>query len=375
MREGLSTASVSRAACAAFVLSRALLPEPCQAQQPAAPPAWGAARVHFSAGCLRPDVPDFECAPLRARPRSTTGHPDENNRDFAIRVPADGILSLSINGGCSGPQPGFDPRICWTRSEVGEPSDWRGPWEAAAYYGVSIRLSGAGGGASNIPRYHDDGHPDNGWKTERLIVAQLKHETRPGSPFSLDLSPVMALRFEDDQLYLTAGIDTPAVRKPLNSDSECPVGYLRSYSHIASKPGAPEHDRFYQSRILLAREGDNVPIEFKINTPFPDLNAIECVDALEVSGPLRFGALPRDAFFDAVFLVQGQSSASPGRLALWINGRQIVSAIGNIGSYYAGGNRYFKFGVYGDFPPGKTVSIDYADFRRGPNCLDVLPRC
>ncbi|MEM6665036.1 MAG: heparin lyase I family protein [Pseudomonadota bacterium] len=195
------------------------------------------------------------------------------------------------------------------------------PYGAGAWYGIRVRC------VEPIPR-----------DTGRHLLMQWKGDIPFGNV--PNVSPFLALRLSQGRLFMTADAMT------LPESGEGAAVWQRAKSG--------------QSRVWLADDGRPPAARQKFDARS---------DAIQVE---TFGTpLPKveNGWIDFVFYAR-PGPRGDGRLEVVANGNRIVSARGRIGHEGLTPGAYFKFGPYRDAAVGEW-SVDYADFRRGPRCLDV----
>jgi hypothetical protein len=314
--------------------------------------------LRFAADFVDPHTGQYRQHPLEQLAGSTARAPTNGNRDHTVDATRPGVLRLGVTGECSHVRPETGD-LCAVRSEIGLEKGERPPFRESIYYGIRLNLAGAGGGASNAI-------PHRGY-TERLMLAQVKVSIADQTPaYPLDFSPIMALRFEDDQLYVTTEILSPGVTEPPGRDGRCRRGL------IGYQPGRPAGSFQAPYRLLLAWEAggghDDLPWEFA-----PERNPatrFACLVGLRTSGAETFPRQPRDRFFPVVMHIDGRSR-DDAHVAFYIAGRFVACVEGDIGDRVIGERHYFKFGIYGDLPAGRRLAVDYADFRQAPTRVGI----
>jgi hypothetical protein len=217
-----------------------------------------------------------------------------------------------------------------------------------------MRLARAAPGARNI-RQQSDG-------SQRLMLAQIKFaEARPGFEFS----PLLALRYEDDLLFITADLSGEIVPRALKGN-RCEGGAL------ARMRPEPEF-RNGPFRVLVASEDARLPFDFD-PTVSGDVVCVRTDETrqgqLNVHTDPGFPRLPRGRFTRIVMQIDG-GAPDTTNVRLFANGKLTAWVSGRIMTGVAAERSYFKFGPYGSLPPGRQLSVDYADFRRAPSCRDL----
>jgi hypothetical protein len=284
-------------------------------------------------------------------------HPTDGNRDFFIGFPRDDVIRLGRKAGECSYRREEAPHLCALRGEIGLHKDNRIDFLTSTYYSIALKLAGGRGGAKNLA-------VDRG-TTARLIIAQTKFSLDVEPPYKLDFGPVMALRYEDDQLYVTTEFMAPRV-SDLDADGRCRTGLLAFLpADRLNTPNAPY-------RILLAFERgdlpDDVPWEFdRERNPF---SAFKCVEGLTVEGVREFARQPRTDFVRITLHVDGRRR-NDGHVAFFIGDTFIACVFGQIAHQAEAGKHYFKFGPYGDLPRGQKLHFDYRDYRQGQTLQSV----
>lgn len=242
-----------------------------------------------------------------------------------------GALKLTVKPLC----PAGD-EDCSERAEIWERPKLRVPYDQGVWYGFAVKF--------NEPVPTDD---------HRYLIAQWKREIDPGADG--DFSPFLALRLRNGKLFVTVETNFRpglANAKPTGAGTCAPSGtpvYLR-----------PETN---QMRALVAADANWAPA---------DGDYFEaCTDEISVA---KHGDLPAPAsgWIDFAILTKPGADGT-GRIEIFANDKPVVTVTGMIGhnDKGLGKNQYFKFGPY---RAGNTTdwSVYYDDFRRSPNCADVL---
>ena len=97
-----------------------------------------------------------------------------------------------------------------------------------------------------------------------------------------------------------------------------------------------------------------------------------CTNAITITDHGNKLPAPASGWIDfAVYTKPGPDGS--GRIELFANGKPVVTVKGHIGhaDKGLGKNQYFKFGPYRAAHSGDWT-VYYDDFRRSPNCADVL---
>lgn len=241
-----------------------------------------------------------------------------------------GALKLTVRPLCAS-----TASDCSERAEVWERTALRVPYDRGVWYGFSVKF------AEPIP---SDDH--------RYLIAQWKRQIDEGAKG--DFSPFLALRLRRGKLFATVETnDIPDTRAAENG--RCGPGETRVWRR-------PETN---QTRALVAADTNWLDSDAK---QFQSCTA-------RISVKARGAALPDPAsgWIDfAVYTKPGPGG--DGHIEIFANNEWIVTVTGRIGHADPGlGNfQYFKFGPYR--AAHSTVwTMYYDDFRRSPDCRDVLP--
>jgi hypothetical protein len=240
-----------------------------------------------------------------------------------------GALKLSIKPLCETANDG-----CSERAEIWEKTALRVPYDQGVWYGFAVKF------ANPIP---NDDH--------RYLIAQWKREIEPGADG--DFSPFLALRLRNGKLFAT--VETNYLATEGNTTQPCngtvPV-WLR-----------PETN---QMRALVATDGSWQPEDGQLYS--------SCTSALQVTDHGNKLPSPDSGWIDfAVYTRPGPDGS--GHIEIFANSKPIVTVKGRIGhaDRGLGKNQYFKFGPYRAAHTTEWT-LYYDDFRRSPNCADVLTR-
>ena len=248
------------------------------------------------------------------------------------KMHGDGALKLSVKPVCPATDEG-----CSERAEIWEKTRLRVPYDQGVWYGFAVKL------ADPIP--HDD---------HRYLIAQWKREIEPGADG--DFSPFLALRLRNGKIFATVETNyvEPSAAVATRNAPDCgpdaaPVWFRKKTN---------------QMRALVATQADWAAQD-------GDLYA-RCTDAIRVTH--HADALPSTASGWIDFAIYDRPGPDgSGRIEIFANGKPIVTVTGHIGhaDKGLGANQYFKFGPYRAARDG-TWTVYYDDFRRSPNCRDVL---
>lgn len=238
-----------------------------------------------------------------------------------------GALRLSVKPICPATDNG-----CSERAEIWEKTELRAPYDQGVWFGFAVRF------ADPVPQ---DDH--------RYLIAQWKREIDPGADG--DFSPFLALRLNEGRLFATVEANLQDVSA---NGPSCPSGHAPVWLR-------PETN---QTRALVATD--------VAWTPLVDSRFAACTDKIKVTPRGNPLPLPDSGWIDfAIYALPGPKG--DGHIELFANGKWVVTVKGTIGhgDKGLGPNQYFKFGPYragGD----RTWTMYYDDFRRSPNCRDVL---
>lgn len=244
-----------------------------------------------------------------------------------------GALKLSIRRLCKESDDG-----CSERAEIWEKTELRVPYDQGVWYGFAVKL------AEPVPQ---DDH--------RYLIAQWKREIDPGAEG--DFSPFLALRLRQGKLFAT--VETNYLRP--NDGLKLPDGK-------GCKPGSvpvwlrPDTN---QMRAVVATQSSWDPAK---DGELYD----SCTDAISVTDHGTPLPAPESGWIDfVVYSLPGADGS--GHLELYANGKPVITVKGHVGhnDKGLGKNQYFKFGPY-RAAHDDDWAVYYDDFRRSPNCSDVL---
>ena len=245
-----------------------------------------------------------------------------------------GALKMTIRPLCPPPQ-----GRCSERAEIWEKPELRVPYTAGVWYGFAVKFG------DPIP---SDDH--------RYVIAQWKREIDPGAPG--DFSPFLALRVKRGKLFATVETNfSPA--QPSRPGSGGLTGCGPSGTPVWLRPDTN------QMRALIATSPG---WERQDGTLFNDY----CTDKITVVNHGNDLPSPESGWIDfAIYTKPGPDGS--GHIEIFANDKWIVTVKGMIGHNDAplGNNQYFKFGPY-RAAHNTTWTMYYDDFRRSPNCADVL---
>lgn len=241
----------------------------------------------------------------------------------------DGTLRLSVNSLCPPEDAG-----CSERAEVWERPALRVPYFEGIWYGFSVRFG------DPIPQ---DDH--------RYLIAQWKREIGPAAKG--DYSPFLAFRLNRGQLFATVETRNRPVQPKVNG--RCPTGTTPVWVRAEDA----------QMRVLVSTDAG------WSNADGPEFSA--CTADVQVKYDAPFPS-PSTTDWTRFAVYTRPGPAGDGMIRIFANDRPIVTITGRIGHADAGlgPNQYFKFGPYRDGAPDRWT-LYYDDFRRSPDCADVLP--
>ncbi|MEQ1951962.1 polysaccharide lyase [Mesorhizobium sp. CN2-181] len=295
-------------------------------------------------------------APAVAEPGSTILHDSLDGPDFAesgglyyrenyeqsagkvefqseVKRSGDGALKLSIRPLCNADSDG-----CSERAEIWEKTKLRVPYNEGVWYGFAVKF------ADPIPQ---DDH--------RYLIAQWKREIDAGAEG--DFSPFLALRLRNGKLFAT--VETNYIQPTAQPASNGSAGTCASGSTPVWL--RPETN---QMRALVATEAGWTPEDGAIYAA--------CTDAIQVIDHGNKLPTADSGWIDfAIYTKPGPDGS--GHIEMFANGKPIVTIKGHIGhaDEGLGENQYFKFGPYRAAHTTEWT-LYYDDFRRSPNCADVL---
>ncbi|MDQ6434728.1 polysaccharide lyase [Mesorhizobium sp. LHD-90] len=244
-----------------------------------------------------------------------------------------GALKLSIKPLC-----GADSDGCSERAEIWEKTKLRVPYDEGVWYGFAVKF------ADPIPQ---DDH--------RYLIAQWKREIDAGAEG--DFSPFLALRLRNGKLFATVETNyiEPKAQPASNGSAEaCASGSTPVWLR-------PETN---QMRALVATEAGWTPADGAIYAG--------CTDAIRVIDHGNKLPTADSGWIDfAIYTKPGPDGS--GHIEIFANGKPVVTVKGQIGhaDKGLGENQYFKFGPYRAAHTTEWT-LYYDDFRRSPNCADVL---
>jgi hypothetical protein len=242
-----------------------------------------------------------------------------------------GALKLAVRPLCPASSDG-----CSERAEIWEKTALRVPYDQGVWYGFAVKFG------DPIPT---DDH--------RYLIAQWKREIDPGAEG--DFSPFFALRLRNGKLFAT--VETNYI---------APVGEAAQDQGVCAAAGTPVWLRpeTNQMRALVATDPNWTPADGSLYSA--------CTKAIQVVDHGNKLPPPDSGWIDfAVYTKPGPDGT--GRIELYANDKPIVTVTGHIGHADPGlgKNQYFKFGPY-RASHSTEWTLYYDDFRRSPDCADVL---
>ncbi|MEI2298166.1 polysaccharide lyase [Ensifer sp. MJa1] len=249
-----------------------------------------------------------------------------------VKRTGNGALKLSVVPICPDSLDG-----CSERAEIWEKTDLRVPYDQGVWYGFAVKF------ADPVPS-----------EDHRYLIAQWKREIDPGAEG--DFSPFLALRLDSGKLFVTVETNyiAPLSAGPEGTPASCKPGEIP----VWGRPGVN------QMRMLVAADS---------NWKLEDGSLFNgCTDAIAVTDHGNPLPDPKSGWIDFAIYTQPGANGS-GRIELFANGKPIITVKGHVGhdDQGLGKNQYFKFGPYR--AADKTDwTMFYDDFRRSPNCSDVL---
>jgi hypothetical protein len=243
-----------------------------------------------------------------------------------------GALKLTVKPLCSSSK-----KNCSERAEIWERTSHRVPYDQGVWYGFAVKFG------DPIP---SDDH--------RYLIAQWKREIGPHAQG--DFSPFLALRLNNGKLFAT--VETNYVAPPAGSADSQPKSCSDMKAPVWYRPDTN------QMRALVATDSNwsqEDGSEFK-----------NCTDAITIIDHGNKLPTPDSGWIDFAIYTQPGPDGT-GRIEIFANNKWIVTVKGHIGhaDKGLGKNQYFKFGPY-RAADTTDWTMYYDDFRRSPNCADVL---
>lgn len=254
--------------------------------------------------------------------------------EFQSEVSRDGggALKLSVKPLCT-----TTKKHCSERAEVWERTKHRVPYTQGVWYGFAVKF------ADPIPS-----------GDHRYLIAQWKREIGPNAKG--DFSPFLAIRLNNGKLFAT--VETNYVAPPTGSTNGDPKSCGDTQTPVWYRPDTN------QMRALIATD----PTWTKDDGG----EFTSCTNAITVTDRGNKLPTPDSGWIDfAIYTKPGPDGS--GRIEIFANDKWIVTVKGHIGHADGGlgKNQYFKFGPYRDADT-TNWTLYYDDFRRSPNCGDVL---
>ncbi|NKN37531.1 hypothetical protein HFC70_14350 [Agrobacterium sp. a22-2] len=239
-----------------------------------------------------------------------------------------GALELSVRPLCVA-----NDDECSDRAEIWEKTPLRVPYDEPVWYGFAMKL------AEPIPQ---DDH--------RYLMAQWKREIGPTAKG--DFSPFIALRLNRGKMFFT--VETNIIGgRPGTENGQCPAGSTA----VSFRP----HENQMRALVAFGTDWDD-----KDMVDFPG-----CTDRIRIVSHNPLPVATSDWIDFAIY--SHPNAKGEGRVEIFANKIWITSVTGHIGHDDAGlgQNQYFKFGPYRAGHEG-IWTVYYDDFRRSPDCIDVL---
>lgn len=249
-----------------------------------------------------------------------------------VKFSGDGALKLSVKPLCAAGKTN-----CSERAEIWEKTKHRVPYDQGVWYGFAVKF------ADPIPS-----------GDHRYLIAQWKREIGPQAQG--DFSPFLALRLNNGKLFAT--VETNYVAPPKGSGNGETTSCGGGKTPVWYRPDTN------QMRALVATDSDWTPED---GAGFKD-----CTDAITITDHGNKLPTPGSGWIDFAIYTQPGPDGS-GRIEIFANDKWIVTVKGHIGhaDKGLGKNQYFKFGPYRAADTTEWTMY-YDDFRRSPNCADVL---
>jgi hypothetical protein len=252
-----------------------------------------------------------------------------------VKLHGEGALKLSVKPICPP-----DDEDCSERAEVWEKPDLWAPYDHGVWFGFAVKF------ADPVPA---DDH--------RYLIAQWKREILPHAEG--DYSPFLAFRVRNGKLFAT--VETNYVAP---DDAMAKAGVDGCGDGATPVWFRPETN---QMRALVATDATW--------TDSDDGPYVGCTDAITIFDHGARLPSPSSGWIDlAVFSKPGPDGT--GHIEIFANGKPVVTIKGHIGHAAdkgLGDHQYFKFGPYRAAHDDEWA-LYYDDFRRSPNCADVMDK-
>jgi hypothetical protein len=220
------------------------------------------------------------------------------------------------------------------RAEIWERQELWVPYDQGIWYGFAVKF------AEPIPQ---DNH--------RYVIAQWKRQI---SGTKGDFSPFLGLRLKQGKLYAT-------VETNLVTSTSIGTGFARCARGETAIWLRPETN---QTRALVATDE---------SWTSADGNYFDaCTREILVINRGNFLPSPRSGWMEFAIYSKPDPDGN-GHIEIFANRKWVVTVRGRIGHSETGLwlHQYFKFGPY-RANHSNTWTLYYDEFRRSPNCLDVL---
>ncbi len=243
-----------------------------------------------------------------------------------------GAIKLSIKPLCAA-----NEENCSERAEIWERTKHRVPYTKGVWYGFAVKF------ADPIPT-----------SDHRYLIAQWKREIGPNAKG--DFSPFLALRLNHGKLFATVETNYIAPVTKVSDGDPKPCG--QSQTPVWFRPDTN------QMRALVATDG-----KWSKEDGAEFAGCTDAITVIDRGNPLPS---PNSGWIDfAIYTKPGPDGT--GQIEIFANDKWIVTVKGHIGHADdgLGKNQYFKFGPY-RAADSTEWTLYYDDFRRSPNCADVL---
>jgi len=248
------------------------------------------------------------------------------------KLTGNGAVKLSVKPICH-----EDPTKCSERAELWERPPLRVPYDQPIWYGFAFKM------ADPIPQ-----------AAHRYLMAQWKREIGPEAVG--DFSPFLALRMKSGKMFIT--VETNYIDDFTPGTTEHPAKCEPGQTRVWPRPETN------QMRALIAADSSWGPDDGG--------EFIACTSAIEVINRGNPLPQPGDGWIDFAIMTK-PGAEGDGHIEIFANNKWIVTIKGNIGhnDHGLGENQYAKIGPYRAAANDHWV-LYYDDFRRSPNCEDVL---